>query len=143
MLSASHNDTTKYIHQRLRDITDCSIKQLVGELEIVSRINVPTNGDIRLIHFLSSSLYPNGAAEQQVPISKADLDAHDPIDAFVLRKKIRLLTETVLYQVCREIAEMSGFGVEMIESQSLYSFLNKFLKLTLKPKRGKPARPRW
>lgn len=143
MLPASHSDTTKYIHQYLRDITDCSIKQLVRELEIVSRVTAATSGDMMLIHFLNISLYPNGAAELQVPISKTDLDAHDPTDAFILRKKIRLLTETMLYQVCREIAEMRGSGVEMIESQSFYVFLNKFLKPAQRPKRGKPVRQRW
>lgn len=138
-----YRDVTKCIHKRLRDLEDRDGQSLLHELGCISGVSVAAHGDMMLIHFLQMCLYPNGGSEKQVPISKRALDEHDPIDSFILRKKIRLLTGSTLYQVCRELAEIQGSGIEMLEGQALYVFLNKSLKLDRKRKRPKPVRFCW
>ena len=143
MLLLPDRDVVKCIHKRLRDLGDSDIQSLANELERISGVSVADHRDVMLIHYLKACLYPNGASERQVPITKRALDEHDPTDSFLLRKKVRSLTGSTLYQVCRELAEMRGSGIEMVETPSLYVFLNKFLKSNGKPKRAKPARVRW
>jgi hypothetical protein len=143
MLRVPGRDVTKCIHKRVRDLEDHDIQALLHELERISGVHVSNHGDMMLIHFLQTCLYPRGGSEKQVPISKQDLDEHDPTDSFTLRKKIRLLTESRLYQVCRELAEMRGLGIEMVETQSLYVFLSRSLKLEEKRERTKIVRLRW
>ena len=62
--------------------------------------------------------YPNGASEKPVPISKEDLDEVDPVDAYVLRKKIGKLGN-YFFSVCKEIAALHGKSAEDFAGSSL------------------------
>ena len=125
------------LHKDLSDIQDPEAVVLLYEIKQVARLDLAQAQAQMLLHFLQQAFYPNGASEKSVPISKEDLDEVDPVDAYVLRKKIGKLGN-YLFSVCKEIAALHGKSAEDFAGSSLYVFFGKFF--VTKKKKKKPFR---
>jgi hypothetical protein len=114
-----------YLHIKIEDVDEADISQLLRELESVTGECLATQGNSFLLHYLQDCVYRNGTA-QTTPIKKAALDEYDPLNDFFLRKKVKNLTDSAIYQLCSEGAQLSGEGVERHEGKCLYVFINRF-----------------
>ncbi len=129
----------QYLRTKLRDITDAQILTLIREMEAITGISPQHDSGSWLFHYLSQCIYPNGDGKS-VPITKGDLDEIDPCDSFVLRKKVRNLIGTPIYELCQETCRHFGEGIESHEGQSLYLFINRFFSFLKRKKRNPPRR---
>ncbi|HEY4249291.1 MAG TPA: hypothetical protein VGM64_20885 [Lacunisphaera sp.] len=127
-------------HQRTVDsIIDPQTISLIQELSQISKTPIAEYHGRMLLHFLQNTMFPHGAGNPSIPISKEDLDTHDPTDSFVLRKKVGQL-ENELYSVCVSLSGIAqGKHIDTFHGTKLYTFLPKVL-LTKVPR--KKAR-RW
>jgi hypothetical protein len=126
------------LHKSLEEIEDTECCQLIRELALIAGIDSHQWRSMMMLHFLQQSVYPNGAAEKPVPISKDDLDTVDPFDAFILRKKIKDLGNA-LHMSCAALPFVKTKGIENFHGSTLYVFLGK----ALIPKKTKIKPSRW
>ena len=130
---------SNYLQTRVCEIEDKDILQLLMELNSVTGVSFVTfreNKESRLIQYLSQCITPSPI--EGGPITPKRLNAVDPFNAFLLRKKIGKLHETQIYQLCHDITGLKGGSVEDYLGHTLYVFLNrkfKEKKIKRKPKR--------
>ena len=122
---------------KVLEIRDSEIRTCLEELATVCRLDVSSFENMMLLHCFQNCIHPNGGLEKPVPIHKDDLDSHDPLNSFLLRKKTGKL-ENDLYQVCAELANIRGRSMDEFTNTALYIFLNKIMTKS-KPK-AKPTR---
>lgn len=113
---------------------------LINELATLYGFDLNHWKSMPLFHFLQQIVYPNGT-DEFIPLDKKDLDAHDPVDAFVLRKKIKDLGNP-LHSTCAAMPFAINEGIDNCHGMSLYLFLNKALKVK-KRKKSKFKRIYW
>lgn len=114
---------TKYLHSYLKNFNeDDDIMKLLKEIEMVTKFSLsPYLSNSMVIHYLKDY-------RARGSITKDSIDAVPFSDSLVLRQKIKKLHDTQLYWFCNEIAGLKRSGVERNEGNTLYVFLNRYLK---------------
>ena len=118
------------------------VQRLVWELAQISGHSFDRLFDERqfVISCLKTCFYVNGGGEKPVPISKDDLDSVDPLDAYLLRRKIGKIEDDEVFRLCRELADLHPpLILEQHTGASLYVFLAK----RVVTKKTKPKQKRW
>ncbi len=121
---------TNYKEMFIKDIAEDSlILKLLKEIAQATQFPLePHQSRSMVIHYLIDYRIRR-------KITKESLDAVDPFNTFLLRKKISKLHDTEIYFLCDEIAHIQGTGVEGVANNTLYSFLDRFLKAGKKKKK--------
>jgi hypothetical protein len=128
-----------YLFSKIGEIDDEDILRMIKELQTITNVTPEPLDKTSMFHFLSQCIYPNGSSPS-VPITKDDLDERDPLDAFLLRRKVRNLTSSSIYILCTETAQHFKEGIERHEGKSLYVFINHFFSVLKKKKPTSPKR---
>jgi len=134
-------DGYRYLQTKLGEINDAQILKLLSELETITRLETHACADWSLFNYLAQCIYPNGGPKA-VPVTKEELDEHDPLNAFLLRKKVRNLAGSEIYVLCQETTKHFQQGIERFEGKSLYLFINHFYSV-LKKKKPPAGKRRW
>lgn len=116
-----------YINKKIADLAEAdSILQLLREIEMVIRLPLSGyTGSSQVIHYLKDY-------RSRRPIGKASIEAHPFPKELMLTKKISKLHGTDVYMLCHEIAGLHGTSIEKVAGHTLYVFLDKYLKDSVK-----------
>ena len=114
-----------HIRKRISEISeDDDIYRLLQEIEIVTKFSLSpfrNNGPSQVIHYLTEY-------RKRRPIDKTGINTYPLPKELLLTKKISKLNGSNVYELCRELAALKGESIENCGGNTLYVFLDRYLK---------------
>lgn len=125
--------------QKIQDITDSELLQLLDELHEVSGVELEPFQSQPIQAYLQQAIYPDGNLLSPQKITRDALDGTDFLDEFILRKRVGLLKDAT-YDLIRDLAITRKLSIEKLSSCSVYTTLSKLLKIPKETVRKKKSR---